>query len=70
MPEMDGLTLLKKLKESEIDTAMLMMTAHGDIHDAVEAIKLGAYDYLLKPNWRNLASPSRSWSATGLAMGA
>jgi two-component system response regulator HydG len=49
MPEMDGLTLLKKLKESEIDTAMLMMTAHGDIHDAVEAIKLGAYDYLLKP---------------------
>lgn len=49
MPEMDGLTLLKKLKESETDTSMLMMTAHGDIHDAVEAIKLGAYDYLLKP---------------------
>ncbi len=49
MPEMDGLTLLKKLKESEIETNVLMMTAHGDIHDAVEAIKLGAYDYLLKP---------------------
>ncbi len=49
MPEMDGLSLLKKLKESEADTAMLMMTAHGDIHDAIEAIKLGAYDYLLKP---------------------
>ena len=49
MPEMDGLTLLKKLKESEADTAILMMTAHGDIHDAVEAMKLGAYDYLLKP---------------------
>jgi DNA-binding NtrC family response regulator len=49
MPEMDGLTLLKKLKESEAETAILMMTAHGDIHDAVEAIKLGAYDYLLKP---------------------
>ena len=49
MPEMDGLTLLKKFKESETDTAILMMTAHGDIHDAVEAIKLGAFDYLLKP---------------------
>jgi DNA-binding NtrC family response regulator len=49
MPEMDGLTLLKKLKESEAETAILMMTAHGDIHDAVEAIKTGAYDYLLKP---------------------
>ena len=49
MPEMDGLSLLKKLKETESETAILMMTAYGDIHDAVETIKLGAYDYLLKP---------------------
>ncbi len=49
MPEMDGLTLLKKLKENELESAVLMMTAHGDIHDAVEAMKSGAYDYLLKP---------------------
>ena len=49
MPEMDGLTLLKKIKETEVETAILMMTAYGDIHDAVEAIKQGAYDYLLKP---------------------
>jgi DNA-binding NtrC family response regulator len=49
MPEMDGLTLLKKLKELDPDTVIVMMTAHGDIHDAVEAMKLGAYDYLLKP---------------------
>lgn len=49
MPEMDGLTLLKKLKETESETAILMMTAYGDIHDAVQAIKRGAYDYLLKP---------------------
>ncbi len=49
MPEMDGLTLLKKLKETEADTAILMMTAYGAIQDAVEAMKLGAYDYLLKP---------------------
>jgi DNA-binding NtrC family response regulator len=49
MPEMDGLTLLKRLKEQDPDTLIVMMTAHGDIHDAVEAMRLGAYDYLLKP---------------------
>ncbi|MFZ0052688.1 MAG: sigma-54 dependent transcriptional regulator [Desulfobaccales bacterium] len=49
MPEMDGLSLLKKLKETESEITILMMTAYGDIHDAVQAIKLGAYDYLLKP---------------------
>ncbi len=49
MPEMDGLTLLRKLKETDADIAVVMMTAHGAIQDAVEAMKLGAYDYLLKP---------------------
>ena len=49
MPEMGGLTLLKKIKEIDSDIAIVMMTAHGAIRDAVEAIKLGAYDYLLKP---------------------
>jgi len=49
MPEMDGLTLLKKVKENDPDTAIVMMTAHGAIRDAVEAMKHGAYDYLLKP---------------------
>jgi len=49
MPEMDGLTLLKKIKETDSDIAVVMMTAHGAIQDAVEAMKLGAYDYLLKP---------------------
>jgi len=49
MPEMDGLTLLKKIKEGDPDTTIVMMTAHGDIQDAVAAMKLGAYDYLLKP---------------------
>jgi DNA-binding NtrC family response regulator len=49
MPEMDGLTLLQKIKEIDSDIAIVMMTAHGAIRDAVEAIKWGAYDYLLKP---------------------
>jgi DNA-binding NtrC family response regulator len=49
MPDMDGLTLLKKLKETEPDIAVVMMTAQGAIQDAVDAMRLGAYDYLLKP---------------------
>jgi DNA-binding NtrC family response regulator len=49
MPQMDGITLLKLLKENDPDTAVVMMTAHGAIQDAVEAMKLGANDYLLKP---------------------
>jgi len=49
MPGMDGLTLLKKLKEQDPDVSVVMMTAHGAIQDAVEAMKSGAYDYLLKP---------------------
>ena len=42
MPEMDGLTLLKKLRDNDQDMAIVMMTAHGDIQDAVQAMKLGA----------------------------
>ncbi len=49
MPRMDGITVLKNLRESNADTAVVVMTAHGAIQDAVEAMKLGAYDYLLKP---------------------
>ncbi|MBW1917589.1 MAG: sigma-54-dependent Fis family transcriptional regulator [Deltaproteobacteria bacterium] len=49
MPEMDGLTLLQHLKERDPDTAVIMMTAYGSIEDAVEAMKKGAFDYLLKP---------------------
>jgi DNA-binding NtrC family response regulator len=49
MPQMDGITVLKRLKENDTDTAVVMMTAYGAIQDAVEAMKLGAYDYLLKP---------------------
>ncbi len=49
MPEMDGLSLLTKIKQTDTDIAVVMMTAYGDIRDAVEAMKLGAYDYLLKP---------------------
>ena len=49
MPEMNGLSLLKKIRETDAEIAIVMMTAYGDIQDAVEAMKIGAYDYLLKP---------------------
>lgn len=49
MPEMDGLEFLSKIKQINPDIYVLLMTAHGSIQTAVEAMKLGAYDYLSKP---------------------
>ena len=51
MPEMDGIELLSALKQGEdaIDTPIVMITGHGDVETAVQALKLGAYDFLLKP---------------------
>lgn len=49
MPEMDGLEFLAKIKQINPDIYVLLMTAHGSIQTAVEAMKLGAYDYLSKP---------------------
>lgn len=49
LPGIDGLELLRSLNKSHPDTAVLMMTAHGDVATAVAAMKLGAADFLLKP---------------------
>ena len=49
LPELDGLTLLKEAKEAGIDTAMILMTAQNTMHNAIEAMKNGAYDYVTKP---------------------
>jgi len=49
MPGMDGLELLAKLKEKQPDADVIMITAHGSIQTAVEAMKRGACDYLCKP---------------------
>ncbi len=49
MPGMNGLDLLKNIKQQEHPTSVLMMTAYGDIDNAVETMKAGAFDYLLKP---------------------
>jgi two-component system nitrogen regulation response regulator NtrX len=49
MPEMDGLEVLEKIFESEGDTQVIMISGHGNIDNAVEAIKKGAYDFIEKP---------------------
>jgi DNA-binding NtrC family response regulator len=49
MPEMDGIELLRKIKDIDEDVSILMITGYPAIEGAVEAIKLGAYDYISKP---------------------
>ena len=49
MPGMDGITTLKEIKKLGLFTETLILTGHGSIDTALEAMKLGAYDYLTKP---------------------
>jgi DNA-binding NtrC family response regulator len=49
MPGMDGITTLKEIQKIGLFTETLILTGHGSIDTALEAMKLGAYDYLTKP---------------------
>ena len=49
LPRMDGLEVLRKIKESRPEIEVIMLTAHGSVEGAVNAMKHGAYDYLSKP---------------------
>ncbi|HWG17898.1 MAG TPA: sigma-54 dependent transcriptional regulator [Acidobacteriaceae bacterium] len=49
MPRMDGMELLARIKESQSQTVVVMLTAQGSIESAVEAMRTGAYDYIPKP---------------------
>ncbi len=49
MPDMEGIEVLQRLKASDHDLAVVMMTAYGSIKTAVEAIRQGAFDFLTKP---------------------
>jgi len=49
MPGMDGITTLKEIMKLGLFTETLILTGHGSIDTALEAMKLGAYDYLTKP---------------------
>ncbi len=49
MPEMDGLTILREIKRHDPSIEVVMVTGYPAVNSAVEALKLGAYDYLAKP---------------------
>ncbi|HVK74844.1 MAG TPA: response regulator, partial [Kofleriaceae bacterium] len=49
MPRLSGLQLLEKLAEENINVLTVIMTGFGTVETAIEAMKKGAYDYLLKP---------------------
>jgi DNA-binding NtrC family response regulator len=49
LPDIDGLEVLKEIKKLDAQSVVIIITAYGDISSAVEAIKLGAFDYMTKP---------------------
>lgn len=49
MPEMDGIELMKQVKQINNDIQVIVLTGHGDLDNAIEALRLGAYNYLTKP---------------------
>jgi len=49
MPEIDGVAMLKAIREIDPLCAVVLMTAHADVDSAVEAVRMGALDYLTKP---------------------
>ena len=49
MPRLDGMSLLRKLRAEQPEVEVIVLTAHGTVDTAVEAMKLGAFEYLQKP---------------------
>ena len=49
LPDMNGLDILQNIKEKDPNAVVIIITAYGTIKDAVEALKLGAFDYITKP---------------------
>lgn len=49
MPKLDGMQLIEKLRQAHVPTTIIVMTGYGSIDQAVQAMRLGAYDFLAKP---------------------
>lgn len=49
MPRLDGMALLQKVRDESPETTVVILTGHGTVESAVDAMKQGAYDYLIKP---------------------
>ena len=63
MPGMSGIEVLKVATEMRPESQVIMLTAHGTLETAIDALRNGAHDYMLKP-----ASPKNIMSSIGLAM--
>lgn len=71
MPEASGLTLLQKIKSRKLDIPVVVMTAYSSVPEAVEAIQMGAFEYLTKPftNESILATVKKALRRKGLSAG-
>ena len=49
MPEMDGLTLLEKIRSNDIDTPVILISGQSDVSNTIRALQLGALDFIVKP---------------------
>ncbi|NBB82637.1 MAG: response regulator, partial [Alphaproteobacteria bacterium] len=49
LPDMNGMDILRRIREQELPVAVIVITAHGSVNVAVEAMRAGAYDFLVKP---------------------
>ena len=49
MPKMTGLELIRRIRDFDEDVVTIMMTGFGTVESAIEAMKLGSFDYILKP---------------------
>lgn len=71
MPKVDGMALLKSIGETHPEIPVIMITAHGTVDTAVEALKLGAFDYVTKPfeqaEFRNVVAKAARTSELSLA---
>jgi two-component system repressor protein LuxO len=49
LPDMDGLEILRQITENALDTSVVVITAHGSVNTAVDAMRQGAFDFIVKP---------------------
>ena len=49
MPGMDGIDILRRIKQLDVELPIIIITAYAEIYDAVEAMRAGAFHYLAKP---------------------
>src|SRR3989338_4021199 len=49
LPKMDGMEVIRQIHETDRETPVIVLTAHGSIESAIEAMRLGAFNYITKP---------------------